>query len=124
MGLDNGNGEVMGVETVQIEGTKDQSGKWKMKEKAGSKKTWGVDLVLLAMGYLGPETPISEELGLTLDRRGNFQAAFGKYRTNVDGVWACGDCRRGQSLVVWGIAEGRQCAREIDLDLMGDTKLP
>ena len=82
------------------------------------------DLVLLAMGFLGPEATIAEELGLDLDARSNVQAEYGKFKTSVDGVFAAGDMRRGQSLIVWAINEGRAVARECDRFLMGTTKLP
>lgn len=122
--LDDGNGNVSGVQTVQIQWTKTAQGTWSMAEMEGSSRTYPVDLVLLAMGFVGPETGVSSELGLDLDHRGNYKAQYGKYTTNVDGVFACGDCRRGQSLVVWGIAEGRQCAREVDKYLTGSSVLP
>jgi glutamate synthase (NADPH/NADH) small chain len=76
------------------------------------------------MGFLGPEHYVSDALEIEYDARSNYQAAHGKYTTNIDGVFAAGDCRRGQSLVVWGINEGREAAREIDSFLMGDTLLP
>ena len=95
-----------------------------MNEIEGTEKTYQADLVLLAMGFTGPETGPAEELGVELDERGNYKAQFGKFRTNVERIWTAGDCRRGQSLIVWAIAEGRQAAREIDLYLMGTTNLP
>jgi glutamate synthase (NADPH/NADH) small chain len=82
------------------------------------------DLVLLAMGFLGPETYISEPLEIDLDGRGNYKAEHGQYETSVPGVFAAGDCRRGQSLVVWGINEGRGAARAIDEYLNGVSILP
>jgi glutamate synthase (NADPH/NADH) small chain len=81
-------------------------------------------LVLLAMGFTGPEQALPKELGTALDARGNVQAEYGKYATSVKGVFAAGDCRRGQSLVVWAINEGRGAARECDRFLMGRTTLP
>ena len=78
----------------------------------------------MALGFSGPEQLIAEELGLTTDGRSNFAAEYGKYATNIEGVFASGDCRRGQSLVVWAINEGREAARECDRFLMGSTKLP
>lgn len=80
--------------------------------------------MLLAMGFVGPEDPIAEQLGLDRDRRRNYAASYGEYRTNVEAVFAAGDCRRGQSLVVWAIAEGRGAARAIDDYLMGGSDLP
>ena len=82
------------------------------------------DLVFLAMGFLGPEQTIAQKLGLETDPRSNFAAEYGKYATSMEGVFAAGDCRRGQSLVVWAINEGRQAARELDRYLMGSTALP
>ena len=76
------------------------------------------------MGFLGPEHYISDSLGLVLDQRSTYQAAYGQYKTSIPKVYAAGDCRRGQSLVVWAINEGREAAREIDLELMGSTQLP
>ncbi len=81
-------------------------------------------LVLLAMGFLGPEEIMAEQLGLERDARSNFKAEHGKFATNVEGVFAAGDMRRGQSLVVWAINEGRGAARECDRYLMGETRLP
>jgi NADPH-dependent glutamate synthase beta subunit-like oxidoreductase len=95
-----------------------------MEEVPGSEKTWQADLVMLSMGFLGPEHYVSNELGIEYDQRSNYQAEYGKYATNVKGVYAAGDCRRGQSLVVWGINEGREAAREIDTFLMGSSNLP
>ena len=76
------------------------------------------------MGFLGPEHYVSDHAGIEYDGRSNYKADYGKYATSVKGVYAAGDCRRGQSLVVWGINEGREAAREIDRDLMGATSLP
>ena len=90
----------------------------------GSEKTWDADLVLLAMGFRGPEQYISEPLGLEVDQRSNYNAEKGIYRTNHPKVFAAGDCRSGQSLVVRAINEGREAAREIDRLLMGATELP
>ena len=90
----------------------------------GSEKTWDADLVLLAMGFRGPEQYISEPLGLEVDQRSNYNAEKGVYRTNHPKVFAAGDCRSGQSLVVRAINEGREAAREIDRLLMGATELP
>jgi len=97
----------------------------KMKPVAGSEFTLKADLVLLAMGFLGPVTDgMVKDLGLDLDKRGNVLADTVRYRSSNDKVFACGDMRRGQSLVVWAIREGRQCARAIDEYLMGETVLP
>ncbi len=81
-------------------------------------------LVLLAMGFLGPEQPLVEQFALETDARSNVKAALGDYATSVDGVFAAGDARRGQSLAVWAIHEGRGAARAVDAWLMGETDLP
>jgi NADPH-dependent glutamate synthase beta subunit-like oxidoreductase len=121
--IDDGDGHVAGIRTVQVEPVH-KDGKLSFHELPGTEQTWQADLVLLAMGFLGPEDTLAGQLGLQQDARTNFQAEYGKYATNVDGVFAAGDCRRGQSLVVWAINEGRQAARECDRYLMGVTTLP
>ncbi|XP_076674514.1 uncharacterized protein LOC143372318 isoform X2 [Andrena cerasifolii] len=121
--LDDGNGHVSGIKTVLVSWTK-ENGRWKMTEIPGTEKIYKCDLVLLAMGFLGPEKYIATQLDTAMDERGNFKTNIGKYQTNLSGTYAAGDCRRGQSLVVWAITEGRQAAREIDLALMGETGLP
>ena len=90
----------------------------------GSEKSWDADLVLLAMGFRGPDQTVGEALGLEVDARSNYKAQKGAYRTNQANVFAAGDCRSGQSLVVRAINEGREAAREIDRALMGATELP
>jgi NAD(P)H-dependent glutamate synthase small subunit len=122
--IDDGNGNVAGVETVRVEWQKDDEGKWKMTEVPGSEEIFEADLIFLAMGFLGPEDTLAEQLGLERDARSNFKADYGKYATSTEGVFAAGDCRRGQSLVVWGIAEGRGAARAVDEYLMGKSDLP
>jgi glutamate synthase (NADPH/NADH) small chain len=92
-------------------------------EVPGTEQTRPAQLVLLAMGFLGPEQPLLEEMGVTTDDRSNIRAEYGRYATSVRGVFAAGDCRRGQSLVVWAIHEGRGAAREVDRFLMGRTDL-
>ncbi len=89
----------------------------------GTEKVWPAQLVLLAMGFLGPEETVLGDLGVERDKRSNAQADYGKFATSVPGVFAAGDMRRGQSLVVWAINEGRGAAREIDRYLMGETHL-
>ena len=90
----------------------------------GTEKVVPAQLVLLAMGFLGPEQPLLEALKVDRDPRTNIKADHGKYSTNIPGVFAAGDCRRGQSLVVWAFNEGRGAARECDRYLMGSTQLP
>ncbi len=115
-------GRVTGLETVQVEWVSNGSGP-KMREVPGTEKQWPADLVLLAMGFVGPETDgIVSQFGCKLDERGNVRADE-HYQTNVPGVFACGDVRRGQSLVVWAISEGREAARGVDHHLMGYTEL-
>jgi len=113
------NGQLTGVRTVEVV-MKDG----KFENVPGTEKDWPADLVFLAMGFLGPEHAVSNPLGLDYDERSNYQAEYGRYTTNVDKVFAAGDCRRGQSLVVRAINEGREAAREIDRYLMGATELP
>ena len=96
-----------------------------MEEIPGSEFTLKADLVLLAMGFVHPvHQGMLEELGVTLDARGNVQADTERYQTSLSKVFAAGDMRRGQSLVVWAIREGRQCARAVDEFLMGASELP
>ncbi|MEX2671872.1 MAG: glutamate synthase subunit beta [Phycisphaeraceae bacterium] len=124
--IDDGNGNVAGIETVQVEWKKDEDGKFQMAEVPGSKETYKADLVLLAMGFLGPEHYLLEAMGqeMDLDARSNYKAIHGRFATSIENVFAAGDCRRGQSLVVWAINEGRGAARAIDAHLMGTTDLP
>lgn len=121
--VDDGNGNVCGINTALVEWVKDDAGRWNMKDVEGSEKLIKCDMVMLAMGFLGPEKKIADELAVKLDARGNFQTPKNKYATSVPRLYAAGDCRRGQSLVVWAITEGRQAARQIDFDLMGHSSL-
>ena len=116
-------GHVKELHTVQVEWKKDENGRFGPVEVPGSEKVWPAQLVLLAMGFLGPEQTILEQLGVERDERSNAKAEHEKYTTNVKGVFAAGDMRRGQSLVVWAINEGRGAAREVDRYLMGQTNL-
>ncbi len=117
-------GHVKAVHTVQVEWTKNEKGQFIPKNVPGSEKILPAQLVLLAMGFLGPEQPLLESLSIERDPRSNAKAEFEKYATNIKGVFAAGDCRRGQSLVVWAFNEGRGAARECDRYLMGETNLP
>ncbi len=121
--MGNDEGQVTGVKTVEVQWQKGGDGRWNMEEVAGSEKIWPADLIMLSMGFTGPEQYVSDALNLEYDERANYRAAYGQYKTNVEGVFAAGDCRRGQSLVVWGINEGREAAREIDKFLMGSSSL-
>ena len=130
--LGDANGRVRALRYCLVRWDKDASGRWQMSEVPGSEGELKADLVLLAMGFLHPVhegmlEALKSEVGLELDTRGNVKAATegqGAYQTSVPGVFAAGDMRRGQSLVVWAIREGRQCARAVDEWLMGRTDLP
>jgi glutamate synthase (NADPH) small chain len=115
-----GENDVSGLECVRVE--------WvggRMQEIEGSEFTIQADLILLAMGFVGPNPQgLLEQAGVELDARGNVKGTEIDYKTSVEGVFACGDMRRGQSLVVWAIREGRQCARAVDEALMGVSELP
>jgi glutamate synthase (NADPH/NADH) small chain len=115
-----GENDVTGLECVRVE--------WvggKMQEVPGSEFTLQADLILLAMGFTGPRKQgLIEQSGVELDPRGNVRANTADYRTSDEAVFSCGDMRRGQSLVVWAIREGRQCARAVDEVLMGVSELP
>jgi glutamate synthase (NADPH/NADH) small chain len=117
-------GHLKAVHLVQIEWTKNDKGQFIPKNVPGTEKVLAAQLVLLAMGFLGPEQPLLESLGIERDARSNAKAEFEKYMTNLPKVFAAGDCRRGQSLVVWAFNEGRGAARECDRYLMGATDLP
>ncbi|TPX38007.1 glutamate synthase (NADH) [Synchytrium microbalum] len=122
--VSNGAGAVKGINTIKVEWTRNDKGQWSMKEVVGSEKFYPADLVLLSMGFLGPENEVLKQLGVKQLPNSNIDTPKNQYATSVPGVFAAGDCRRGQSLIVWGINEGRQAAREIDLYLMGNTRLP
>jgi glutamate synthase (NADPH/NADH) small chain len=117
-------GRVSELHTVEIEWVKGSNGRPGLKEVPGTERVWPAQLVLLAMGFLGPEEMVLNQLGVERDERSNVAAKRGSYGTSVPGVFAAGDMRRGQSLVVWAIAEGRQAAREVDTYLLGEPVLP
>lgn len=117
-------GNLQEVHTIQVQWTRDENGRFVMKEIPGTEKVWPAQLVLLAMGFVGPEDQLLEQLGIERDPRSNAHAEYGRYATNIPNVFAAGDMRRGQSLVVWAIHEGRGAAREVDRYLMGETLLP
>ncbi len=117
-------GHLSGLEIAKIEWQKDPSGRYSPKEIPGTEKYLPAQLVLLAMGFLGPEESLLNQLNVLRDERQNAKAAYGRFATNVSGIFAAGDMRRGQSLVVWAINEGRAAARECDRYLMGSTQLP
>jgi glutamate synthase (NADPH/NADH) small chain len=126
LGDDEGN--LNAIRCIKVEWHKDEQGKWQMSEVAGSEFTLKAELVALAMGFVHPvHQGMLEELGVELDGRGNVKSptdGLGAYKTSIDGVFTAGDMRRGQSLVVWAIREGRQCAMAVDEFLMGTSNLP
>jgi glutamate synthase (NADPH) small chain len=118
-------GRITGLECVKVEWKLGDGGRMDMVEVAGSEFTLPADLVLLAMGFVGPrKAGLLEQTGVALDARGNVAANTDDYKSSAAKVFACGDMRRGQSLVVWAIREGRQCARSVDEFLMGSSQLP
>jgi len=117
-------GKLAALETVQVRWERSDKGQFVPVEVPGTEQQRPAQLALLAMGFLGPEQPLLAELGIECDPRSNVRAEHGRFATNLTGVFAAGDCRRGQSLVVWAINEGRGAARECDRFLMGRTALP
>ena len=117
-------GKLSGVHLVQIKWDKNEEGQFIPVDVPGTDRIVPAQLVLLAMGFLGPEQPLLEGFGVERDPRSNIKAEHGKYLTSIPKVFAAGDCRRGQSLVVWAFNEGRGAARECDRFLMGSTQLP
>jgi glutamate synthase (NADPH/NADH) small chain len=118
-------GKVTGIECVRLEWVAGDGGRLQMQEVEGSTFELKADLVLLAMGFVGPrKAGLVEQGGVDLDPRGNVKANVVDYRTSTPNIFTCGDMRRGQSLVVWAIREGRQCAQAVDVFLMGASKLP
>ncbi len=126
--IGDGEGNLKAVKCIKVEWSKDESGNWKMSEVAGSEFELQAEIATLAMGFVHPvHEGMLEQLGVELDGRGNVQGETEgekAYYTSIDKVFSAGDMRRGQSLVVWAIREGRQCARAIDEYLMGSTDLP
>ncbi len=118
------NGNLKAVHTVQIQWMRDENGRFTPQHIPGTEKVLPAQLVLLAMGFLGPEQPLLDSLGLERTERSNIKAEHGDFATSIPGVFAAGDCRRGQSLVVWAINEGRGAAQACDRHLMGATTLP
>jgi glutamate synthase (NADPH/NADH) small chain len=119
------NGKLEALECVRVEWIKGTDGRQQLREIPHSSFQLKADLVLLAMGYVGPRLAgMVEQANVALDPRGNVRANVTDYKTSVAKVFACGDMRRGQSLVVWAIREGRQCARAVDEFLMGSSQLP
>jgi glutamate synthase (NADPH) small chain len=119
-----GDGRVEAVKTVRVEWRKDENGRYQMHEVPGSGEIFKADLVLLAMGFVGAEKPVLDSFGVATSPTGAVAAEYGRFATSRKGVFSAGDMRRGQSLVVWAINEGRGAARELDRYLMGRTYLP
>ena len=117
------NGHIKEIHTIQVEWVRGDNGRFSPREIPGTEKVWPTQLVLLAMGFLGPEDQLLQNLGVERDERSNVRAEIDRYSTNVPGVFSAGDMRRGQSLVVWAIHEGRGAAREVDRYLMGTTQI-
>lgn len=118
------NGYVKEIHTINVETTTNENGERIRKEIPGTEKIWPAQLVLLAIGFSGPEQSFIQKINVETDECSNVKAEYGKYKTNIEGVFAAGDMRRGQSLIVWAINEGREAARECDRYLMGETNLP
>lgn len=122
--IGDGKGNVTGLTTVEVEWIFKEGQRPELKEVPGTEKHWDCDLVLLALGFTGSEKTLPEQFGVELDGRTNVKATVKDYATNVKGVFAAGDMRRGQSLIVWAISEGREAAHHVDAYLMGSSKLP
>ncbi|WP_339711564.1 glutamate synthase subunit beta [uncultured Kriegella sp.] len=118
------NGNLKGLITSEVEWIKEPGKPMMLKEIDGTEKEWECELALLALGFTGSEMTIADQLGLEKDPRTNIKASIENYMTNVPGVFAAGDQRRGQSLIVWAISEGRQAAHHVDKYLMGASELP
>ena len=118
------NGKLIALKTVNVEWKMVLGEKPELIEIAGTEKTWPCDLALLALGFTGPESTLADKLGLNTDAHSNYKATYGKYQTNVSNIFTAGDMRRGQSLIVWAISEGREAARQVDIFLMGKSELP
>lgn len=120
----NGNGCLRGLRTIDVEWRVNGDGRQSPQPVPGTTREWPAQLVILALGFLGPEGELPRQLGVDQDGRSNVAAPYGRFQTNAPHVFAAGDARRGQSLVVWAIHEGRAAAREVDRWLMGETNLP
>ena len=117
------NGKLMGLKTVEVQWKKIPGERPQLIEKEGSEKEWPCDLALLALGFTGPEKSLPEQFGLTFDARGNIKGE-NNYQTQKASIFTAGDCRTGQSLIVWAISEGREAAHQVDTFLMGSSTLP
>ncbi len=117
-------GNLKGLITSEVEWIKTPGERPVLKEIEGTEKEWPCELVLLALGFTGSEMTLAGQLGIEADARTNIKASAKDYKTNVPGVFVAGDQRRGQSLIVWAISEGRQAAHHVDTYLMGSSALP
>ncbi len=120
--ISNDEGEIIALKTVNVAWETGPDKKSQFVEVPNSEKIWPCEIALLALGFTGPETTLSDQLGVHLDNRTNYQAT--KYQTNIPCIFTAGDMRRGQSLIVWAISEGREAARNVDIYLMGKSYLP
>jgi len=118
------NGNLKALKTVRVQWSKEPGERPTFIEVPGSEEIWEADQVFLAMGFLGPEQPLLESLAIEIDPRSNVKAEYGRFQTSHERIFSAGDCRRGQSLVVWAINEGRGAAREVDKSLLGYSNLP
>ena len=117
-------GNLTGLKTVEVEWKIVPGERPQLIEKPNTEKVWPCELALLALGFTGPENSLADQLGIQTDQRSNYKAEYGKYQTNIPHIFTAGDMRRGQSLIVWAISEGREAARQVDLFLMGNSSLP
>jgi len=117
-------GKLIALKTVNVDWKMVPGERPQLIEIEGTEKTWPCDLALLALGFTGAERTIADQLGIDMDARSNYKAEYGKYQTNIPNIFAAGDMRRGQSLIVWAISEGREAARQVDIYLMGKSDLP
>jgi len=122
--ISNAKGQLTALKTVNVRWEMIPGERPKLIEIEGTEKTWPCDLALLALGFTGPESSIADQLGIERDPRSNYKASYGKYQTNIPNIFTAGDMRRGQSLIVWAISEGREAARQVDIYLMGKSNLP
>jgi len=117
-------GKLIALKTINVQWEVIPGKRPELIEIAGTEKTLPCDLALLALGFTGPESNLADKLGIDKDGRSNYKATYGKYQTNIPNIFTAGDMRRGQSLIVWAISEGREAARQVDIYLMGKSELP
>tara|TARA_R110001583_G_scaffold111032_2_gene260073 strand:+ start:5675 stop:7135 length:1461 start_codon:yes stop_codon:yes gene_type:complete len=122
--ISNKKGELIALKTIEVEWKMVPGQRPELIEIEGTEKTWPCDLALLALGFTGPEKTLSQQLGIETDFRSNYKASATEYQTNVPHIFTAGDMRRGQSLIVWAISEGREAAKKVDEYLMGYSNLP